>query len=185
MGAQGRWRGLGAAAAWKATPAGPPEPPPGEALLSAHEPEPEAPAVPPGPRMVFGQGASAAPDPEPPPADPLLAALVAIRPGLAGAPLRARVVHALALQGFAIEADLPVPDRGDGRPGAIDVLATRGDEAIALILGDELPSYPALLALAQAPATARGVVLGAPGLTHVPEFADWLVAGGRWRSRGG
>lgn len=153
------------------------------------------PAGPAGPRLAYGRGEAAAPaatdgqmpgraEPEPPPDDPLLAALVALRPGLAGAPLRARVVHALALQGFAIEADVLISDRGDGRPGAVDLLATRGDETLALVLADELPTYAALLALGQVTARARGVVIGVPGLTQVPEFADWLVAGGRWRLRG-
>jgi len=163
-----------------------PEPEPPAASEDDDNPDDPAPPTDPvdaGPPMAFGAGLAAAPEDEPPPDDPLLAALVAIRPGFTGPKLRARVVHALALQGFAIDADVAIPDRGDGRPGAIDIVATRGNEVLALVFGDELPAYPALLALGQVQATARGVVLGAAGLTHVPEFADWLVAGGRWRRK--
>lgn len=45
-----------------------------------------------------------------------------------------RVQAALSSIGFDLETEWRVPDRGDGRFGKIDVVATRGDEVIAIEL---------------------------------------------------
>lgn len=72
------------------------------------------------------------------------------------------VVALLEDIGFSCNVEVPVPDRGDGRSGNIDVVAIRDGVTIALELDRVSPREKSLFKLQNFPCDARFVALRSP-----------------------
>lgn len=73
--------------------------------------------------------------------------------------LHAKVLFDLKAMGYQVKRDYLIQNRGDGRRGKLDVLATRDDEVIALELDHATPRRKSILKVNNCPnATARIIV---------------------------
>lgn len=72
--------------------------------------------------------------------------------------------------GYETEREVPVPDRGDGRAGRIDLLARRGSEIVAIECDSGRPRRKSEEKLLAFPATQRLIVLREPagGFQEIP-----------------
>jgi hypothetical protein len=69
------------------------------------------------------------------------------------------VASGLTRLGFRVQTELPVPNRGDGRTGRIDLLARRGPCIVALELDRKSPRRKSLYKLRHLGYGSRAVVL--------------------------
>jgi len=81
----------------------------------------------------------------------------------------------LSGMGYAVEFEAPVPDRGDGRPGRLDLIA-RGHGLVIAVEGDRLsPRGKSLAKLRSAAADLRVVVLRGRGASVPPAGIDAVL----------
>lgn len=70
-----------------------------------------------------------------------------------------QVVSHLSARGWACQREYPVSDRGDGRPGAIDILASKAGIRLAIEIDRKSPRQKSIVKLRQVSADYRVVLL--------------------------
>lgn len=126
--------------------------------VSNASPVPSRPVLDPSPTLpAEGSGAIAWSEGEVP-GDVLHAVRVAH--GGSAAEFSAAVLGELRARGWAVDCEVDVPDRGDGRPGRIDAVVRKGSEVVALELDRCAPRAKSVAKLrSYQSATARAVAV--------------------------
>jgi hypothetical protein len=111
----------------------------------------------------------------------LLDSLRSIVAGLAGMRGDAKEFHdalekALAMRGMRVVREFPVPDRGDGRGGFVDLVAFSREGAIALEMDRDSPREKSIRKLAQVEALRVVVLRDSPAPTSPPSGLDAVLS---------
>lgn len=95
-----------------------------------------------------------------------LCVALAAASGDSAADFSAAVQARLQRDGWAVQCEVQVPDRGDGRVGRIDLVATRGPDVVAIELDRKTPRQKSIFKLESFPCT--GAVIAVRELSPEP-----------------
>jgi hypothetical protein len=89
----------------------------------------------------------------------LLRRLEQVRVGRTGAEAQQNIAAWLASERFSVQQEVPVPDRGDGHMGRVDLLARRGALTLAIEVDGPVPHRKSVVKLRQIPGAVRMVIV--------------------------